>query len=118
MNVGNTPDLGPDESADSVRSVAQVVGRQVNRYELLHGVVVNIMRAIAELDDFANDLLAEFRARCLLTAQQVRFHSGGRLCEGRCTGISEDGELLVETDSGPQRLHSGEANLVRMRSTS
>jgi BirA family biotin operon repressor/biotin-[acetyl-CoA-carboxylase] ligase len=116
MNVADAPDLG--EEAGSVRSVAQVVGRQVKRYELLYGVVLNIIRAIAEVDDFANDLVAEFRSRCLLTGGLVRFRHGGHPCEGRCIGVSEDGELLVDTESGLQRLQSGEAHLVRVRSVS
>jgi BirA family biotin operon repressor/biotin-[acetyl-CoA-carboxylase] ligase len=116
MNVADKPDLG--DEADSVRSVAQVVGRQVNRYELLYGLVASIIRAISEEIDSPNDLLAEFRSRCLLTGGLVRFRHGGHPREGRCIGVSEDGELLVDTKSGLQRLQSGEAHLVRVRSVS
>jgi len=67
------------------------------------------------VDRFADDLLAEFRSRCLLTGQVVRFRDARRSCEGLCRGVADDGELMVETVDGTRRLASGEADLIRLR---
>jgi BirA family biotin operon repressor/biotin-[acetyl-CoA-carboxylase] ligase len=116
VNVAKSPDLGDDPASSSVRSLSSAVGHEVKRYELLAPVVASILSTIAEVDRFADDLVAEFRTRCLLTGQRISFQDGGRSCEGACQGVSDDGELLVETDSGLRQLQSGEASLVRAQS--
>jgi BirA family biotin operon repressor/biotin-[acetyl-CoA-carboxylase] ligase len=113
INVGQSPDLGEDPAAGSVRSIAEVIGREVHRYELLAPVVGSILGAIADLDQCAGDLVEEFRERCVLTGQRVRFQQGETTSQGECKGVTVEGDLIVETDSGLRHLQSGEAILVR-----
>jgi BirA family biotin operon repressor/biotin-[acetyl-CoA-carboxylase] ligase len=116
INVSESPDLSEDPAASSTRSLSQSVGRGVQRYDLLHPIVVSIMRAIAEVDELADDLVREFRSRCLLTGRMISFQDGTRQCQGPCKGVTNHGELMVETETGVRRLQSGEARLVRARS--
>ncbi len=116
VNVSESPDLGDDPAASHIQSVAHSVGRRVDRYELLEPIVVNIQQAIGSLVDDTDDLVAEFRSKCLLTGQTVSFRDREGDNEGVCRGVSDAGELIVETATGQRLLQSGEARLVRLRS--
>lgn len=115
INVGRAPRLDSSSETDAARGLAQVLGRSLERYDLLYGLVTHVLQSIRDTGIDAEQTLDEFRKRCLLSGQQVSFHSGGRPCEGRCHGISNQGALIVETEHGVQHLHSGEANLIRAR---
>ncbi len=116
VNVTESPDLGDDPTASDVQSVAQSVGRRVDRYELLEPIVTNIRQAIGLLDENADEVVGEFRSKCLLTGQTVSFRDREGDNEGDCRGVTDDGELIVETAMGRRLLQSGEARLVRLRS--
>jgi BirA family biotin operon repressor/biotin-[acetyl-CoA-carboxylase] ligase len=115
VNVAVTPDLGDDPAAGQIRSVAQSVGRRVDRYELLAPIVANIQQRLEQLDKDPNEVVDEFRSKCLLTGHTVSFRDRQGDHEGTCSSINESGELIVETTSGRQILQSGEARLVRLR---
>ncbi len=115
VNVTATPDLGDDPAASDVQSVARSVGRSVERYDLLQPIVVNILQAISSLAEDAGELVAEFRSKCLLTGKEVSFRDREGEYQGDCRGVTEDGELIVQTPAGLMHLQSGEARLVRLR---
>lgn len=115
VNVSASPDLGDDPAASQVQSVAQSVGRYVSRYELLEPIVANIQQAIELLDEHTDELVGEFRSKCLLTGQTVSFQDRDGNNTGACRGVSDAGELIVETSTGQRLLQSGEARLVRLR---
>jgi len=114
VNVGSRPDLGDDPRAAETGDLSSAAGRSVHRYDLLPGMIEQMVRTIAEIDRNVDDLVAEFRSRCLLTGQTVTFQRGTVSCRGRCHGIGSRGELIVETAVGRESLTSGEAQLVRI----
>jgi BirA family biotin operon repressor/biotin-[acetyl-CoA-carboxylase] ligase len=125
MNVGEAPQLEPDPPGESLhgsdpssaphpaQSLAAVLGREVERYDLLDDLIRHLLQSLEEGETQADHLLESFRERCLLTGQRVRFRDRDGFCEGYCRGVSDSGSLVVETDAGLRNLHSGEANLVR-----
>ena len=113
VNINESPDLSDEPNANATRCLAETVGRQLDRYVLLGPIVTSILAAIAELDESADDIVGEFRTRCLLTGQPITFQDGSDRRHGMCQGITDEGELIVQTDRGVRRLHSGEARLVR-----
>ena len=114
VNVATEPSVEPGQAGFITRSLAQVVGRDVRRYEIFSPLVSGIMEAIVELRDSADELIDEFRNRCLLSGQKISFQQRGQECQGICCGISSSGALLVETADGTQFVQSGEAHLVRV----
>ncbi len=118
VNVATEPSVEPGQAGFITRSLAQVVGRDVRRYEIFSPLVSGIMEAIVELrdsaDELIDELIDEFRNRCLLSGQKISFQQRGKECQGICCGISSSGELMVETDAGTQFVQSGEARLVRV----
>jgi BirA family biotin operon repressor/biotin-[acetyl-CoA-carboxylase] ligase len=125
INVGEAPQLDPDPARESnpgsvpspapqpAQSLAAVLGREVERYDLLDNLIRQLLQSLDEGETRAEHLMESFRERCLLTGQRVQFWDRDRFCEGDCRGVSDSGSLVVETDTGTRDLHSGEANLVR-----
>lgn len=116
VNVSDTPDLANHPDASPARSVAQTVGRRVDRYDLLQPLVANLNRVLEQLAEQTDELISEFRSKCLLTGQTVSFRDRQGDNQGACSGVNDDGELVVETNAGRRLLQSGEARLVRLAS--
>jgi BirA family biotin operon repressor/biotin-[acetyl-CoA-carboxylase] ligase len=113
VNVGRSPQLALNSESQSARGLADVLGRDLQRYDLLAGMVTSILNSIEEALTGSEAVVAEFRTRCLLTGRRVRFLGGAQPCEGNCLGVAGNGALIVETATGTRQLHSGEAMLVR-----
>ena len=113
MNVSSEPGLENNAQGISSRSLAQVVGRQLHRYDVLAPLVASIVSTINESQHSPITIIEEFRTRCLLTGQPISFQHKNQQCRGTCQGISESGALLVMTATGIQTISSGEARLVR-----
>lgn len=114
MNVSSEPDLENNAQGVSLRSLTQVVGRIIHRYDVFAPLVGSIVHTINEARTDFNSIIEEFRGRCLLTGQEISFQYQNRECFGVCQGISEHGALLVRTSHGVQTINSGEARLVRI----
>lgn len=83
-------------------SLAEHLGRQVDRGEVLGALVMALDR---ELDALAAPaaLLERYRDRCVTIGRQVRVGlPGGRLLDGRAVGV--DAEGLLEVDTGGERV--------------
>ena len=113
LNVGSRPDLGDDPNSQSVRSLQESLQRTIHRYDLLVAVVTSIVETLTETVANPNVVVGEFRNRCYLTGHTITFQKGSATRQGKCVGINDEGELVVETNSGQSTLQSGEANLVR-----
>lgn len=114
MNVSSEPGLDNNPQGISVRSLTQVVGRKIRRYDVFAPLMESIVQTINESHNDFKVIIDEFRRRCLLTGQEISFRHQNRECVGVCEGISEDGALLVSTPRGMQVINSGEARLVRI----
>lgn len=113
INVGSAPEIPADASAAAAKSIAQCVGRSVPRYDILPEIISAVIEASSQADRQPGVIVKEFRQRCLLTGRQVSFQMAGRQHSGRCAGVTETGELVVETAAGRQHCHSGEVSFVR-----
>ncbi len=118
VNVNETPDLaGQDDPGGQpvpVRSLAQVSGRQSDRYQLLEPLVQEILLSVESLRNCPSEVLGEFRSRCGLTGHRVTFRRGDQQHEGECLGVTDVGQLAIRTVGGVERLESGEARLLRI----
>ena len=53
----------------------------------------------------------EYTAACVNLGRQVSFNQGGHAGTGTATGIDSEGRLIVRTDSGEERVFTGEVSI-------
>ncbi len=116
LNINSAPELDGHLEQTESRSLSQVVGRPLHRYDVLGPLVIGITQSLNDLHGSANDVINSFRDRCLLSGRAITFQDGPARRDGICRGITDTGELIVESDRGTQHVHSGEARLVRTKS--
>ncbi len=94
INVNST--AFPEELAAT--SLREEIGEEMDRAELLHGVVTRLARRAGEIGVGFDGILISIRERCALTGHRVSFLSADKRREGIVKGIGTAGELLVEID--------------------
>ena len=103
INVGAAP--RPEEIGRAATSLAAVVGRTVERVELLRAVLVRLDRRLEALASGELDELHEsWLRRCVMLNRRVRFRRAGRELIGRVLDLHPTEGLVVLTDDGC-RLH-------------
>jgi len=113
INVSSDPSLEENQLGITTRSLTQIAGRRISRYEILEPLVESIITAIDESLVSPANFVQEFRGRCLLTGREITFRHRDAEKSGLCQGIADDGTLLVKTSEGTQVVSSGETRLVR-----
>jgi BirA family biotin operon repressor/biotin-[acetyl-CoA-carboxylase] ligase len=104
IGVGVNLSIPEDEFPADLRWPATSVGHSVQTEDMLTALC-------AALDDWvardSKEVLTAFRERDVLKGRQVSWE--GR--DGAAAGIDDDGNLLVRTDAGEERLGAGEVSL-------
>ena len=94
INVNSTG--FPEELAAT--SLREEIGEEMDRAELLHGVVSRLACRTGEIGIGFDGILKSIRERCALTGHRVSFLSADKRREGVVKGIGTAGELMVEID--------------------
>ena len=113
LNVETVPEISDRRGCVGVSGLSHALGRRIERFDLLAGLVGSILEVISEADRDETQLLMDFRQRCLLTGQQIEFQTNEGQASGVCLGLNESGKLRVLGASGEVEIESGEANLIR-----
>jgi BirA family biotin operon repressor/biotin-[acetyl-CoA-carboxylase] ligase len=103
LNV-NWPAELPDDLAESATSINHVIGRPVDREDLLVAILRRLDRHYASL--VAGDRPAVFdawRERSATIGRRVRVDLGHDDVEGTAVDVTYDGHLVVLTDEGTRR---------------
>jgi BirA family biotin operon repressor/biotin-[acetyl-CoA-carboxylase] ligase len=79
-------------------SLREEIGEEMDRAELLHGVVSRLAFRTGEIGIGFDGILKSIRERCALTGHRVSFLSADKRREGVVKGIGTAGELMVEID--------------------
>lgn len=110
------PEEIPAELAGTAVSLNHLVGRRVDRTELL----VSLLRALdarcgrLEQADGRRDIADQYRARCVTVGRRVRVELPGETFTGTATDISDQGHLLVSTDAGRRTVAAGDVTHLRL----
>ncbi|MEO1529880.1 MAG: biotin--[acetyl-CoA-carboxylase] ligase [Planctomycetota bacterium] len=110
VNVDDAPTLQSDREV-AATSLAEIAPRTVTRTDWLVAMVESIVQTLNEVDHAG--LMEAFRERCVLTDTQVRLTQKDQSFSGRCTGVTENGELRLSIDGESRTFHSGDARRVR-----
>lgn len=109
VNVSTDFDAAEDEVRQRAGSLSELAKRMLGRGDVLGeflGRYRENVRSFVELG--LASIIDPVRERCYLGGRVVRLNRGGQVFTGRCLGITEQGELELETFQGRERFQSGE----------
>ncbi len=107
INVNNSMSAAPDEIRTRATSLHDTSGSHFPLCDVLTTILKQIAIRFRMLTAEDSWLAEEWENSCLLHNRIVQVKSGKRLIEGVCHGIDEQGALVIDTQSGLQRLVSG-----------
>lgn len=112
INTNNSAKDAPADIAECVATLRDATGEHVEHAGLVVGLLENLERQLRTLRSDSSGLVRHVNELCLQRNQFVVLTRNGEALRGACRGIGEDGALLLETNSGTQRIVSG--RLVRI----
>jgi BirA family biotin operon repressor/biotin-[acetyl-CoA-carboxylase] ligase len=113
INVNNSLRAAPRELASHSTSLCDATAKEHSRQEVLISILKEVERQLVCLERRDPQLPLAWQSLCWLSQQKVGVQVGGRLVEGVCTGIAEDGALLIQTASEKSRIYSGSVHVKR-----
>ncbi|MDR3560010.1 MAG: biotin--[acetyl-CoA-carboxylase] ligase [Negativicutes bacterium] len=112
INVNIAAEEFPAELAASATSLLVAGGRRFSRLELTAAVLEEFEAAYhAVIRDGFEPLLAEWRAESVTLGRTVDVLGVGRQFSGVAVDIAADGALLIETESGLERVVAGDVSI-------
>lgn len=117
LGIGVNVDLR-DESVDGATSIADVQGTDIDRWDVLAGMLRALERWLQVLDvDDRPGVLTAYRERCVtLGADVVAELSAGGPVHGRAVDVSPTGALVVVTGDGRRHeVSAGDVHHLRPR---
>ncbi|WP_296826164.1 biotin--[acetyl-CoA-carboxylase] ligase [uncultured Megasphaera sp.] len=111
VNTGITAGDLPEELKDIVTSFARE-GVSVRRQDLLKTILMELERLYHTVcrEGFA-PILAEWRTLSCMLGQKVAVSSVGRTFTGTASDIDDDGNLIVETETGMEKVMAGDVHV-------
>lgn len=115
IGTGINIDFRECEPVEGATSVAEVLGRDVDRWVLLQGYLRALEAWLRDLDTTGPvRLLASYTQRCATLGQDVTATVADGPVTGRAIDITPEGALVVErTDGTRVQVTSGEVHTVR-----
>jgi BirA family biotin operon repressor/biotin-[acetyl-CoA-carboxylase] ligase len=117
INIAPPPPTASSGRATSLADLAAagLASRVPGRDELLAALVRELERRRPELDtaDGRRALAADQRNRCVTLGRAVRVELPGSVIVGTALDLTDDGRLVIETESGRQRVAAGD--IVHLR---
>ena len=81
-------------------------GIRIDQVKLLSLVVGNFFDWICAMErDGVEQMLLSYREKCASIGRIVRVETDSEILTGLCTGIGNEGELLIEAPDGTRRFH-------------
>ena len=102
----------PETLAHPATSLALEGGERVSREEVLVACLQRLHLRLGQIGAGFGDVLEAWSTRCVLTGNDVRLEVGGVTQTGRVAGVSPQGELLLRTPLGLERIL--QANEIRV----
>jgi BirA family biotin operon repressor/biotin-[acetyl-CoA-carboxylase] ligase len=103
----------PDEIASKAASLAEVLGRPVERDDVLHRYLRAFEFWLRRLETSGPEVLLDrYRVHCLTIGRSVRFETSVGERHGVVNNISPTGTLLLQTAAGEVELHAGDAHHI------
>lgn len=103
----------PEELQAKATSLFAKETPTITRNQLIQNVWQQFFALVENLPNM--DYLAEYRERSFVLGKQVSFTLQKQHYQGIATEITDEGQLIVDTESGPITLNSGEISLENIQ---
>ena len=104
INLYEPPSLPPDVAARFGWLCRK--GEKADRVELLSRVVKNFFGWIDAMESEGTARMLEvYREKCVSVGRTVKVETETESLTGTCSGIGDEGELILETPCGPRGFH-------------
>jgi BirA family biotin operon repressor/biotin-[acetyl-CoA-carboxylase] ligase len=107
MNVNNTLESAPPEVRSTGTSLFDATGDTFDLTDIIIGWLQRFADHLHHLAIGDPGLPFRWQSLCALSGKTVELQSGNRTVHGHCRGIDAEGALLVDTETGPERLYAG-----------
>lgn len=104
VNLKTPPGGFPPEAG-----VAGALDANVDRFALAGTIARHFLEGMENLD--TDDAITYYRAHMPLIGQEIRYQKDGQEKNARVTGVSDDGGLMIQDDTGDHILRTGEVSL-------
>jgi len=107
LNTNNLFADAPDEVRSRATSLRELTGRTHDRTALLVALLTALEQRLAELYQTPVAIARRANELCLQRGQTLTVAVGQTRVVGQCTGIGDDGTLVLDTPDGRRTLASG-----------
>ncbi len=113
INVNLAPDQIPEELRDKATSIRIATGRQCDRIALAAALFNRLDSRYMEIQQHGFAVVRpRWEGYSALTGKRVTVIDGGARITGTVRGIDAEGALMLETESGPARIMTGDVTVA------
>ncbi|CAN5213557.1 biotin--[acetyl-CoA-carboxylase] ligase [soil metagenome] len=115
LGIGINANVDPQDlgaSSGHATTLRSELGRDVDLLELLGAVLRNLDFEIGRLRDFGA-IMDDWRALDCTLGRRVRVRRFGEAVEGKALDLGPEGQLIIQTDSGPVEVFEGDVEHLR-----
>lgn len=107
VNVNNSLATAPADVRQRAVSVFDITSQSWDLTEVLTAVLLRLDESLQTLRDDAAAIVREAESSSCLSGRQVTVETPAGTVSGRCTGLSSDGGLRVQTEQGVETIRAG-----------
>jgi len=112
INVNTPAEAFPPDIRDTATSLGLACGHRVSAVRLVQNLLIRLEEACLDLERQGTDkLLQRWRQASLTLGRRVIVHQPAGDIQGTARDLDIQGGLIVDTDSGPLTVHSGDVSL-------
>lgn len=104
MVIGIGINVTTDDFPDDIKDKAVSLGRRISRCRL----AAELIAELYTLTENESNFMDEYRSRCFIIGRDITFSDGRKIYRGKCAGIGDGCELILETDKGTISFPHGE----------
>ena len=104
----------PDELKNSVISLNEITGREIDRVEFLDLFLSQFEKKYSDfLKGCFPEILDQWITRSAIINQKIKITDYNDIFTGIVTDVTPDGNLIVQTDNGTCQVNSGDINFLK-----
>lgn len=113
VNLNSSSDHYPDEIKDTVISLKEITGSEIDRTVFLNSFLQRFEKKYSEfLEGRFSEILERWIEKSAIINQRIKVTNYDEIFTGLVIGITPDGNLTVQTDDGIRLVNSGNINYL------